>query len=223
MLAMRRKIVLGALALAVMVAGWASPARADRIDFVGLSGGTLSFNPAVGNSLSVSGAPLNFLTLASSSPALVAVTNGSLSLTSGSALSIDTTTLPGFTIAVFGPGGNVTLVGGVPSLGIADGTTLATGSFQGALALMPSSFGGGWTVSSLYSGLITGLGFAPDAGIGLGSLSLSLFSQFDQGVWSGSLNSSNVAVPIPVPATLLLFGLGLLIAAGFLRKKSSAA
>src|SRR3954465_5555900 len=80
-----------------------SPAlMADSIDFTGfIPGGTLSFNPAVGNTLSVQGVPLNLLFLTSNPSDLYwFAPAGTLSFNTGAATSVNTN-CPG-TCATFG-------------------------------------------------------------------------------------------------------------------------
>lgn len=208
-------------ALAAVVALVGVPAQADSIDFVGLTGGNATFVSGLGNALSVSGAPINFLVVGSSPLTSIPVSLGSLSFTTGAASSI--TNIFGLQVVLFNPGGSLSIVGGVPSLGIASGTELVTGILGGSVAALPFGISGGWTVTNVYSGLLTGLGFSDTIPIGAGSFALSFFLNEDYGTFSGGINSSNVAFKIPVPASFALLGLGLFIGSFFLRGKIRAA
>lgn len=94
------KTTIQALAVCFMLACTTSIARADGIDFSGSSGGQLSFNPEVGQSLTVSNAPINLLwalhnpnvtySLSANSASGVPGSTGVLNFTTGVATQIAT-------------------------------------------------------------------------------------------------------------------------------------
>jgi hypothetical protein len=133
----------------------------------------------------------------------------------------------------FGPGGTISITGGVQLQGGTDiplGTTLLTGSFnnafvQGLGTQFKVTFGSftdtknadllsyyGLPLGS-YNGALTLLFAAPDNGAGSPFTSTSIFSG----------NVVNAPAPVPLPAAAWLFGSGLIGFAGVLRKKFNLA
>lgn len=163
-------------------------ARADpTLDFVGL-GGTFSYaggnNPLLGN------ISLNFVI---GSTPLTPVSNGLMSFSTGNFSHISASG-----DSVFDAGGSFTMTGGIPLLGIADGTTLAAGSFQSAL-LMP--------LGPAVAFVFTGSGTNGPTPLSIAGTVLGLNS----GPGAFTVASANIlSAPVPEPGSIVLFGTTLL-------------
>jgi hypothetical protein len=152
----------------------------------------------------------------------LAVTNGSLDFVTGSLTAFSTN---GGSAWDFAPGGSITVVGGVPALGIPDGTTLLSGSFDNTVSLTgtdPTLATDGFLVATFSDTkdlmLLASFGLDPDTQF-RGALTLTgrlvdfpgepLPAFVTTGI--GSVSLVNIA-SVPVPTTLALLVLGL---AGF--------
>ena len=132
----------------------------------------------------------------------------------------------------FGPGGAITITGGVDLQGVANdialGSTLLTGSFNSAfvqdLGLQGFKVTFGTFFDTKHPDLLAYYGLAPTTPF-QGAFTL-LFASPNPGVGlaftSSSIFSGNVVnTVVPLPAAVLLFGSGLIGLAGALRKKLS--
>jgi hypothetical protein len=222
---MKRLTVLLALTLA-----FAPALFADAIDFTGfVPGGSMSFNPAVGNSLSVQGVPLNLLYLVSnpSDYYWFAPAPGTLSFTTGPATSINTS-CPGV-CANFGAGTDPStpdlLISGTLFHGatmVASGT-LIKGEFMGGSAQFANSIGGisgSFAVTEMNPNLLTALfGAIPNGSMTatLGQVAFNLATD-SEGNYSGRFSSTNVLATIPEPGSLILLGTALLLSGKMFRR-----
>jgi hypothetical protein len=143
------------------------------------------------------------------------ITNGMLNFTSGNHIS-------GWS---WGPGGSITITGGVPGIGISDGTKLMSGSFNSA-EVYRSGPTFKVTVSEFLDTkdltLVSYFGFDPRSSW-VGDFQINFFTQngieIGQFFESTSVDSGNVFnTPVPIPPTILLLGAGLM-GVGFIRKR----
>jgi hypothetical protein len=208
---MRIKGTLVALLLALLllaVPGYATTLIDFSTDGAGLGGVvTVSGGNAIGvniplGDLLVAGAPLNNGSFALSGPA-----SGS-TLANVAALDFNTST------------GTISVVGGVPALGIATPTTLLTGTISSFTITSPSSV---QLVVDLVgpdtkgAPLLTALGLPTDTHFQYYTSDINFIES--GGVWEAdSTDISNTSV-IPEPASIALFGSGLLGLAGFARRR----
>ncbi len=223
---MTRRLTVAALVL--LVAMVAVPAMADTIDFAGGSGGNLTFTPATGASLSVQNAPLGSLWVVSNG-IQHAISGGLLNFTTGALIG---TPVSGQTFFTFDGGGNFAITGAVPDIGLAS-TTLLSGVFSAganSIASLPTAggigfFAGMLDVTSINSTLYQAL--FPQNGLpvfGGGSVASPVMQiSFTAGSYSGSIASTNLAVTIPEPTSLLLMGSGMLFSAWLMRRFSGRA
>ena len=117
----------------------------------------------------------------------------------------------------YGPSTNwLTIVGGISSLSIADGTTLLSGSFT-SFAFTPGGiYASGVDIKD--TGLLLALGIAPGTPFELFGFSIG----FDPPPLGGPItvmSTDIVNTAVPEPATLLLLGAGLLGVGVFGRKR----
>ena len=227
-----------AILAAVLMVGLVAvgPAMADpELDFTipgNNPGASITFaggtgNPAVGSGIAITNVqgvdntPLN-------NGAFLNISGGVLSFTSGNFTSSTATQW------LFGSGGTITITGGISSLGIANGSTLMTGSFE-SLEITDQGDGQDEITGSVFldtkNPLLTGyyglptylvypsqlwpykgtfnIGFEVETPYTIGGAFTSEY------VHSGDVQ--NRAQPVPEPVTLLLYGLGL-TAIGVYRK-----
>jgi len=117
----------------------------------------------------------------------------------------------------YGPSTNwLTIVGGISSLGIADGTTLLSGSFT-SFAFTPGGiYASGVDIKD--TGLLLALGIAPGTPFELFGFSIG-FDPLPLGGPITVMSTDIVNTAVPEPATLLLLGAGLLGVGVFGRKR----
>jgi PEP-CTERM motif len=221
------RIIYKILIAFVLLVSISAVAKADGIDFYGGTGGGLTFTPQVGQSLAVNNAPISLLWPLSSPSTQYSVIGGLLNFTTGAATQV--TSGPGYNSVTFGGGSgqDLTLSGTVydaSNNSIASGNLLTgqfldgSGTFYDTFGL--GFFGGSFNITGISDALVQALFGAPYGGSGGGVDAQALHLQVDysNGSYSGNVASTNLVAAIPEPATLLLFGSGLLVCAALLRK-----
>jgi PEP-CTERM motif len=231
----RRLAVLGlALAASFMHAGWA---RAAQLSFnlnaqpgegrIAYAGGAA---PLVGGNLGV--LTVKGLDTPNSHDEALAVEKGTLNFSTG-AFTNATPANPGVTSSAqnwnFAPGGSLTVSGGIPSLGIADGTPLLTGAFTDStfvrsLGVADLKVQGGAVFNVVNSQLAAYFGMPTGASAYVGGLS-TMFAA--AGTAPGAFSSSGytsgqiTTTPVPEPTTFVV--LAVAFGAGFAwRRRRSA-
>lgn len=189
---------------------------------------TVSFNSntSASSSWTLSGAPSPIFSLSSILTSVqvnanvpnTAITSGTMSWTTAAG----SFALPNF--VTFSPGGSVTVMGNLGAGVVA----LFTGNFQnGGLTLETggapgqSAFSGSFIVGNVNPALYTFLGVDLATKV-TGTLSATLNGIFDTSGGSGSVAGASISLnasQVPEPATLTLFGTGLLALAGLRRRK----
>ncbi len=230
-----RKLVL--LAVLVVCLAVVSPAWAGTLTYEGTAPqgqGELNFTPGVGNTLTIGadgkgnlGALVTdlFFSIPQCAGGDCAVQNGYLTLTTGKETS--GSSIGGAFSYNFGAGGALSIVGGISTLGIANGSTLLTLSF-----LNGATFSGGGT-SGVFQGNVNlasivlnpviqlAVGGVMFTGGSNDELSISLDNACGMGgKCFGPLLSSTTGLQyVPEPATLSVLGIGLFASGAGLRKK----
>ena len=209
------------LAVLVVLGSICSLAKADGIDFAGFSGGSVSFTPAIGQTVQVSNAPINLLYLLSNPGTQYSVTSGALNFVTGAATSMNSGM---FTFGAGSSAQDLTISGNVfnGATQIASGTLL-TGNFLGGSGQFGNgigNLGGLFNITSLNSSLMIAVFGSIPQGPASGTIGQVLFNlQLNSsGSYSGTIGSTNLIASIPEPESLLLLGSGLLIGAGLLRR-----
>jgi len=216
----------------------ATPASAGpiTIDFSGGAGGVVSFTPAVGNTLSITGAPISLVTGMPHSTK-DAIVGGILDLVTGGCETGCKINKAGSSLDFFEDGGSLEIFGAIPKLGIAPGTLLLKGYFDSALTVpgirphcslteadLAGAKGGGMdgcvAITDINSVLLAALGFPTTKTHGIGYMSqMFLDVTLSLKSYTGLVKSTDIILhPIAEPATLALMGVGLLFLGGLTRK-----
>jgi PEP-CTERM motif len=230
-MAVRRLILLATLVACLALTG---PAWAGTLTFNGFDAngqGLLSFTPGLGNSLTIgagnggSGAMVTNLLTGGINPLLCGgncnIVGGYLTLASGP--ETGGFTGGGIFSYSFGAGGNVKIMGEIPTLGINSPTVLFMAS------LLPgTTFSGAGTVGSFLGQinlasivLAAGLGTYHYTGGSNDDLSFGISPSCSTGgICTGSLVQSTTSLQtIPEPATLSVLGVGLFAFGAGLRRR----
>jgi hypothetical protein len=220
---MARRIVLVAMALLLMP----TMALADSVDF-SFVGGVLTLTG--GGALTSSGLP-STLSAVDRNPQTptpdYAGVLGSFSLTTGAASGSLALGTIGSSVTLAG-GGSITAIANGSWGSIASGTTLFNGTFTGPVTWTLVNIVGNnyfYTLTGNVSGALdpalVALLFPGCTTCGFGSGSLFTLNISSTGAFSGSANiqSGNMSAAVPEPATLALFGSGLIMVAGVLRRR----
>ena len=183
-----------------------------RISFAG------SGSPVVGTDLGV--LTVKGLDTPSNTDQAIAISNGQLDFSTGTYTGTTTDNSSGSTstaVEHFAPGGTITITGGVPSLGIPDGTPLLTGSFSdspfvrtigtGSLDVQAGAF-----INVVNSKLAQYFGLPVGKAVYSGGLStLFAASSSQSGVFAstGYTSGQVTTTPVPEPTTLAIFAVTL--------------
>lgn len=232
------------IALTLLAGSAAATPVGTSMDFAGGSGGTVSYTSGLGNSLSVTGAPIATVQQFPSST-FYAIVGGLLDLTTGGCVkgcTINPTTHN--SNPFFANGGSISITGSLPSLPGDPSGTLISGFWDSTLTeptlghaicpvtnatFNPTTGGVGMQgcvrVTSINQTLLADLGF-PSTNSGDGFLSeLFMDITLSGSTFSGEIEHSDFRaqpITVPEPATLALFGAGLLFLGNLGRKKLQA-
>ena len=221
---------LALLAVLVLCLALSSQVWAGTLQFAGnsLAGqGLMSFTPGAGAEFSIgagngaNGALItDFLSTSGICSGDCSVTAGYLTLTTGTEAS--QTIFPGGISYTFNSGGSIKVIGGISSLGIANGTTLFSATFLPGAGF--SVFGG----SGSFQGGVDLVSIILDPLLGKyiyqsGSVDEFFFNVDPAcatgGVCTGTISQSTVQMTAPEPATLSVLGVGLFVSGAGLRRK----
>jgi hypothetical protein len=209
-------------------------AQGRQIDFSGGSGGSMNFTLGMGNSLTVTGAPITNLV---QFPSFLnfPVVGGLLNLSTGACESGCTkfNKGSGTSTLFFDDGGSLSIVGEIPSIGIKTPTTLITAFFdsngienhEANASLNSKTHHGGidgyLDVSFIDPTIVQALNLLGGSGNGyISEMFINLTFNANNNSWNGNINSTDLIIkPSPEPSSLFLLGSGMLGVAGFLRRK----
>jgi hypothetical protein len=237
----KRVLGIGAIALmAFVVLGPLASAdnlliaQGRQIDFTGGKGGSMSFALGMGNSLNVTGAPINGVTQFPSFD-FFPIVGGLLNLSTGPCETGCTkfNNKSGTSTLFFDDGGSLSIVGEIPSIGINSSTTLIKGFFDSngiekheTNSFLNSKTGHGGIngyldITFIDPTIVQALNLLGGNGHGfLSEMFINLSFDRNRLTWNGSVNSTDLIIkPAPEPSSLFLLGSGLLGAAGLLRRK----
>lgn len=227
---MRSRLIIWLIVLAIGLT--TRSAVALTIDFIGSSGGNISY---LGGATFLTGTNLpidSLFTIPPGGSSTISITGGLMNFTTGAYLG-GINLGGGAFLSTYGSGGGFGIIGGIPSLGIAAGTTLMTATFATNPTFQNLGVGGfgnvsgGLNVTSLNSALAASFGL-PSGPIGSGTGAFSQLNlainpvslPFGPGIgFTASQSSANIVATISEPASLLLLGLGLLVIGFFGRQK----
>jgi hypothetical protein len=121
-----------------------------------------------------------------------------------------------------GAGGNfIEIIGGAPTLGVADGTTLLSGAFTDfsftAISTIGSFSGGGPGLIS--NDLLTALGLPNDLNFDIFGFTMGITIPGQGGPYIA--RSTDIVSTVPNPSILVMLGMGLLTATAIIRRVTS--
>jgi PEP-CTERM motif len=204
------------------------------------TGGTLNYTLGKGSQLTITNAPITFVQQ-SPSDRRFAITGGTIDVVTGGCIKGCTYNTRSQTHgSEFADGGVVKVYGSLPEFANDPTGLLFEGTFNSTLgsklfshAVCPvtnvtlsnkagksGGLDGCVQITDVNQALLADMNFPPDSN-GQGYFSTLAFAlAFDGTGWNGMIKSSDLnIIPAPEPSTLLLFGSGLLIGAGLLRRK----
>ena len=217
----QRRVFTLALALGCLAAAGTRPVSAAYLSFnlnADSSAGRVAYaggaTPLVGKDLGV--LSVKGLDTKLNPNGLLALSHGSVDFSTGIFSAAVPTSATGSTPPEyrFGSGGNMTVSGGIPSLGIPDGSALLTGQFSEASFLRPLAgtdlkVTGGAFFNVVNDKLAAYFGLPAGATAYVGGISTMFAAPAGA---NGSFTSSGYAsglvttTPVPEPTTLVLFG-----------------